>query len=515
MNALAAVARPLTALGQSVYGGLDRLRTGAIRFTAGWGWTVLLNRTAIDYATIDPTRNSMVVSVVGWIARNFPEAPVRVTVRGAGGLREAVAPGPTGAGRMLQLLERPNRFFSGVVMWMAVLVDLYTTGNAYILKLRNAADRVVELWWIPKRFMRPNWPTDGSEFIGWYEYTVDGYVYAVEPRDVIHLRDGIDPQNTRLGLSKLASLFREIYTDDEASNFTAALLTNLGVPGVILAPSNTQGAVKADPEAVKKKFSETFGGDNRGGVMALSSPTDVKVLSWSPEQMNLANLRRIPEERVSAVLGISAAVVGLGAGLNTQAFTSYRDARMAAYEEAVIPMQRMVAGELEVQFLPDFVDEFEIERTGMDIDFDISHVRALQDTVEAVWKRNESAATKGLLTRATFKRATGQQVEPGDDVYVLPNNYVTLPVGAGGPTSPGARTPGLLGDTALPRVTTPERPLLTAGAGPVRCQGTKTMPDGAAERCDRVLAELAAAPYRFTCPRCKTVTEKTLDPVAA
>lgn len=504
MNAFAmAISRPFAAVGQATVSGLERLAAGVRWAGSSWGWTVLLNRTRINYAAEvgDPTKNSMVVAIVGWIARNFPEAPVRITVRGADGMRVAIRRGPTGAGRMLALLERPNRYFSGALMWMAVIVDFYTTGNAYIYKVRAASGAVIELWWIPKRFIRPNWPADGSAFIGWYEYTVDGIVYELREEDIIHLRDGIDPENPRLGLSKLASLFREIYTDDEASNFTAALLTNLGVPGVILAPANTTANVKADPEAVKKKFTETFGGDNRGGVMALSSPTEVKVLSWSPEQMNLRELRRIPEERASAVLGVPAAVVGLGSGLDQQAFTSYRDARIAAYEETVIPDHRLVAGELEVQLLPDFVDLEEIARLEMDVDFDISNVRALQESIDLVWRRADASATKGLITRAAFKRLTNQPVaaDGSDDVYILPTNYVVFP--AGEPQPPATRRAGgQFPPAGVTGLLAPLEPLpqLGPGAEPeaLRCHG-----------CDRLLAEQATRPYRITCSRCRAVNE--------
>lgn len=492
---VAAVARPLGIVGQLASSGLDRLRRGTIRFTgASWAnWSLLLNRTSIDYSSINPASNSMVVAVVGWIARNFPEAPVRVTVE-IDGLREAIKPGPTGAGRMLQILERPNPYFSGVLMWQAVIVDLYLGGNAYLVKIRTpGSGRVSELWWVPRTMLRPGWPEDGSAFIGWYEYSVDGDVYELPVEDVIHFRDGIDPGNPRLGLSKLASLLREVYTDDEASNFTAALLTNLGVPGVIIAPANTTGpGVKADPEAIKTKFSETFGGDNRGGVLALTSPTDVKVLSWSPEQMNLRELRRIPEERVSAVLGVAAGVAGLGAGLDRNTFTNYSEARKAAYEESVIPDQRLMSAELEVQLLPEFVDPAEAEASNMDVDFDVSNVRALQESVESIWKRNESAATKGLTTRATFKRATGQPVaaDGSDDVYVMPNNYLTVGLEGVAPAPPPARLPA-----ARPFG---ESDLRVVAGGPVHCRDRS---------CQKLLAEYAVPPYRFVCPRCKALTE--------
>jgi HK97 family phage portal protein len=448
---------PLVALGEATTSTFRNL-TGGVRFgTSSWGLHVLLGRTKINYRAevADPTRNSIVIAVVGWIARNFPEAPVQIT-RGA----EVVSAGPTGAGRLLQLLERPNPYFSGVLLWMATVVDLFTSGNAYWLKVRSGAggptDRVLEYWWIPSRMLRPIWPTDGSTFISGYVYTVDGREYFIPKHNVFHLRDGIDPENQRLGLSKLASLFREIYTDDEAANFTAQLLTNLGVPGVVIAPSNTAPAnVKSDPESVKQKFAETFGGDRRGQPLVLTSPTDVKVLSFNPEQMQLRELRKVPEERITAVFGVSAIVAGLGAGLDRSTFTNFGEARKAAYQESVIPLQRLIAAEIEVQLLPDWADT---ESTPHDVGFDTSKASALQEALDAVWKRNESAAKVGLLMRSEFKRSVGLEAAPTDDVYIIPGNYVILPAGAT-PPSPTAPAP------AQPATIQPGTRTVRPGAG--------------------------------------------------
>lgn len=491
------------AVGRVTFGAAETIRAGAMVFTRSrtYGWQVILGRTSRDYASQigDPARNSIVASVVGWIARNFPEAPVQIThlVDGAivGILRSA-----TGPGAMLKLLERPNRYYSGVLMWMATVMDFYTSGNAYWLKQRAPSGRVVGLWWAPRQTMKPAWPADRTDvFISHYEYTVDGIVYEIPEQDVVHFRDGIDPNNTRLGLSKLASLFREIFTDDEAANFTASLLTNLGVPGVILAPSNTgmvQGRV--DPETIKKTFMEKFGGDKRGEPMVLTSPTDVKVLSWSPEQMNLKELRRIPEERISGVLGVAAVVAGLGAGLDRSTFTNFGEARKAAYEESVIPMQRLLAAELEVQLLPEFASEDQIEREGMDVAFDIRNVRALQESVDAIWRRHESAATKGLITRKRFKQAIGEPTTDADNVYVIPNNYMLIEPD-GGNQPPGRRQTAIVtGADELPQLSATEPLQLTTSA--VRCSG-----------CGKMLAQrkgqLVGGALEVKCPRCGLVND--------
>jgi phage portal protein BeeE len=211
----------------------------------------------------------------------------------------------------------------------------------------------------------------------------------------------------------------------------------------VIAPANTTGPTgKQDPETVKTKFMEKFGGDKRGEPLVLTSPTDVKVLSFNPEQMELTALRRIPEERVSAVLGVPAGVAQLGAGLDRNTFTNYGEGNVAAYTQGVIPTQRLLAGDLERQLLPDFASD-EVA-AGLDVWFDWTKVAAMTALAEAIWKRFESAATKGLIPRSAFKRAVGLPVLPGDEIYLLPNNYLTLDIGEDAPVKVSPAPPRLL-----------------------------------------------------------------------
>jgi HK97 family phage portal protein len=437
----AAVARPFAAAGELV-----RVTT-TVLFSRGRGWALWITRSKVSYKheVGDPLTNSIVGAVVGWIARNFPEAPVRI-IREDDPEGTPIRRSLTGPGAMLRLLERPNRWFSGVVMWKATIVD-YLRGDAYWFKVRSGSGRVVELWWIPNTMMKPHWPQDDpGVFIDFYEYIVDGISYRVEVADVVHFRNGMNPATQgRTGVDELDALWREVYTDEEAAAFTAALLKNLGIPGVVIAPSNTTGprVLQADPEAVKKKFMERFEGDHRGEPLVFGTPTDVKVLSWNPQQLDLKSLRRVPEERISARLGVPAGVAGLGAGLDRNTFTNVAEANVSAYTQGVIPRQREIAAELEVQLLPEFV------ASGIetyDVYFDAQVTSAMRGLLESIWKLASSDARAGLLTRAEYKRLTGQKVADNgyDDVYVLANNIriITKPaaVGTGG-QGPSAPTP--------------------------------------------------------------------------
>ncbi len=378
--------------------------------------------------------NSAVIACVNWLARTFPEAPLVITRSDEHGRRN-IEPDHEAA----SLLRHPNDFYSGPVMLMALIVDYVTAGNAYWLKIRSRTGRVVQLWWTPQSLVEPRWPADGSRFISHYDYHAGAAPARIEPRDIVHFRFGLDPANPRKGLSPLASVLREIFTDDEAASFSASLLKNLGVPGVILNPKQAFGGSDEELDLIKQKFRETFGGDNRGDVMLMRGPTDVHVLSFSPDQMNLRDLRRIPEERVSAVLGVPAIVAGLGAGLDRSTFANMAEAREMAYESGVIPLQRLIAAELTAQPLPDFDrstvavpsrEPLERSKGQARVEFDLRDVRVLQEDRLALAERLGVLVRRGVMKRSEARAELGLPVTRGDDVYLISGNLAEA-----GPTS--------------------------------------------------------------------------------
>jgi phage portal protein BeeE len=170
----------------------------------------------------------VVTAPVMWIARALPEAVLEVTMADKDGNHQPVVDHP-----MLALIQRPNDFYGDIALWMATIFAFAITGNAYWLIVRNSYGLPVQLWFVPPWMMEPKWPEDGSVFISHYEYNCgDGLgPMSIDFADVVHFRHGMNPRNTRLGLSPLDGAIREIFVDLESSNFVASLLRNMGAPG--------------------------------------------------------------------------------------------------------------------------------------------------------------------------------------------------------------------------------------------------------------------------------------------
>lgn len=398
--------------------GVKSLQRMVFNRSAGWSrW--MIPRRDLDYqrAVGDGLRSSVVVAPIMWMARTFPEAPIQV-------LDEDGAPVP--GHPMVAILRRPNPFYSGLVMWMATIASWALTGDAYWLKIRNGAGQVVELWWTPSVLIEPFPDPDGKAFIKHYIYRPgDGPEIEIANDDLVHFRYGLDPDNPRRGWSPLKSVLREVFTDDEAAIFTAALLHNMGIPGVIVSPKKgEQPPSPDDVAAVKDYVDDEFTGDRRGKPLVFSGPTDVQQFGFDPRALDLRQLRRIPEERLSGVLGIPAILCGFGAGLERSTFANYEEARAAGHEDCIIPTQRIFGEDLWHQLLPDFDTAAALRAVG----WDRSQVRVLQEDRTKEAERAATLVGAGIWTRKAALNALGEEADDLlDDVYLLKLSTVVTP----------------------------------------------------------------------------------------
>lgn len=366
----------------------------------------------------DGTSSSTVMAPLLWIARTFPEAPPGLWRQLENGQEDHVRDHP-----MLRLLQRPNAFYTGPILWMATITDFSVDGNAYWLKLRNKAGVVQELWWAPQWMMTPK--GNEREFISHYDYQPgQGAPIPIQPEDVVHFRNGLDSGDMRLGYSPLKSVLREVYTDDEAAAFTASLLKNMGVPGLVVSPK-TGVTIAADEAAdVKKDVESKFTGEGRGTTVVMTGATDIQQFGFSPEQLLLREIRRIPEERVSGVLGVPAVVAGLGAGLDRSTFTNMGEAREMAYESNIIPTQRIMAEDVRFQLLSDFVSEESLWQWRFG--FDLAKVRVLQEDLYRQAQRLDLGVRGGWVRVGEARRHLNLEVSDGDAVYLRQLNTQTV-----------------------------------------------------------------------------------------
>lgn len=386
-------------------------------------------RLPVNYgqAVGDGLQSSVLMSPIKWILRNFPQAVLEM-------LDQTKAPAESIPQHpLVKLIARPNTYYAGSALWAGTILSRVIDGNAYWLKLRRSGRRpwyedvtseVKELWYSPHWIIEPKWPKDGSVFISHYDYKPNGSgaTIAVAPENVVHFRFGIDPRNTRKGLSAIESELREIFTDDEAAAFVGTLLRNMGVPGLVLSPEGAIDAATANE--VKDLLISKTTGARRGEPLVTLGPAKVQPYGFSPQQMDLSSVRNTPEERICAALGLPAAVVGFGTGLQqTKVGATMREMRRMAWEDCLIPMQ----GDFAEQIGIDLVPEFEATPENVKPAFNHSAVPAMQESLQEKVRGVDMAVRGGWLRVDTAQSMAGFDVDETQAIYLRSSTVVAIP----------------------------------------------------------------------------------------
>ena len=368
----------------------------------------------------DGLGNSAVVACINVLATSFAEAPLKIYQKTENGKQEVINH------PMEMLMSRPNEFISGSVLSHYLVTSLSAHGDAFLLKVKNNQGNVVQLVPLMPSYVKVR--GNERELITHYEYFAVSKKNAFQeeyvelPREnVVHIRQGMDPDDHRRGFSPLRSVMRELAGDEAAGQFAVALLHNMAVPGVILSPKDDTmgGPSREEAEAIAQAFKSKFSGANRGAPMIMTGAMDVDVLSFTPEQLNLKALRRLPEERVSSVLGVPAILAGLGAGLDAATYNNTKELREFFTEQKMIPMWSAVASELTHQLLH---TDFEDNNFNYSAGYDLDMVRALQGDRNDLVKTMNSGVQGGFVTIGEARRSLGLESDDSHNVYLRPLN---------------------------------------------------------------------------------------------
>src|SRR3990167_367899 len=404
-----------------------------------WGWTrFLLPNTTIDFEKHfgSGLGSNVIMAPILWIWRAAMEASVGVLTETKDNEDFDIAHD------LAKLLRNPNPHVSGSALKLAMFISWFTDGNVYLLKARDGSGKVRQLWYAPHWMIEPKWnQSEPTAFIDYYAYTPSGLEIKVKPEDIVHLKHGVDPRNVRKGFSQMKVLLREIFNDDEAANFVAALLLNGGVPGVIISPKDGASVNTEDLKATKKYVKQQFGRSKRGEPLALGAPTEVKEFGYDPQKMNLDIVRNVSEERVSALLGLPAAVVGFGSGMEQTAVgATLLELHRIAWVDCLIPPQALMAEELTRGLRVDF-DLGDDQRVA----YDRNKVRALQDDRNKEAERITRLVASAIMMRSEARKLLRLDVRPEDEVYLTPSMVIL--------DGPGAPDPAPLPEVTLDPVT--------------------------------------------------------------
>ena len=348
--------------------------------------------------------NSAVAACLNAIARAYNEVPLRHW-RHQGSNEDAaiVSPSPLDA-----LLARPNPFMTLRQLRAYWVWCKQAHGNAYLWKSRAVnpdTGPVVELWPISPARIAPVRYKGSGDFISAYRYWPEESRKHMDipVANIVHFKNGIDDENHMLGCSNLRRLAREIRTDRSATYAAERLLVNKGGASMVVEFDKEATITPEAATMMKAALVAEFTGENVGAIGVLAPGGKANQMGYSPRDMDLTALHRLPEERIAGVIGIPAIVAGLGAGLDRSTYSNVREAREMFTEQLLIPEWADDGETLTHQLLPDFTTA-----PGDYLAFDIRDARALQQDMDALYKRLTEAVLAGWLVDDEAREEVGR-----------------------------------------------------------------------------------------------------------
>lgn len=362
--------------------------------------------------------NSAVTACLQVLSLSFSEAELIVKQLDTDNVENTINNHPLSV-----LMRRPNPYMSGDIVQQYLMTALHVSGDAYLLKQRNNAQQLVALYPLMPEAVEAK--GNDETLITHYEYnnTKKNEKISIMPEDIVHIRLGLDSTNHRKGFAPLRTVLREIYGDESAGQMATALVANSGVPNVLITPKDDYGPTPEEAEQIAKTYRQKTGGKNRGMPLVLSGAMNVEKLAFSPKELDIGQLRRIPEERISAVLGVPAILAGLGAGLERATYSNAKELREFFTENKLIPLWKQVGEEITQQLLlADYTDnpnEFAV--------YDFSNVRALQQDTDALYTRLDVGVQGGWITVAEAREAVGLPTDESQQVYLIDSSKTIAP----------------------------------------------------------------------------------------
>lgn len=161
---------------------------------------------------------------------------------------------------------------------------------------------------------------------------------------------------------------------------------------------------------MKASWRAKHGGDNRGDVAILEAGAEIVRTSLNMEELAFDALRKVPEARISAGFLIPPEYSGLTVGLEHSTYNNVNEARRGFFEDTIVQLLALDAGELEQDLGADFGGNLTIEH-------DLSKVVALQENEDAKHARAVAGWTAGVLTQNEARRMIGLADDPLGDVF--------------------------------------------------------------------------------------------------
>jgi HK97 family phage portal protein len=341
---------------------------------------------------------------------------------------------------IVTLLSRPNPLQSHSEFFNSIFGYLLLSGNAYILKVGSEVGAPKEL-----HLLRPdriNIKGGSNPIPDRYDYVINGRIQASYPveestgfSEVKHIKL-FNPLDDFYGLSPMSAAAIEVDQHNMSGKHNINLLSNGARPSgaVVFKPQDDSGFAVNLTESQRQQLltdlNNRFSGTaNAGRPLLLEGDFDWKEMGLSPKDMDFLNLKQMAATDIAMCFGVPSQLVGVS---DAQTYANVAEARLALYEETIIPHLRKIESDLNEWLIPMFGENLEFC-------FDIDKIPALSERTKRIYENVTSAVREGIMTRNEAREAIGlSPIDGADELYIAANLFPLTTEGSEAPENPVA-----------------------------------------------------------------------------
>jgi HK97 family phage portal protein len=204
--------------------------------------------------------------------------------------------------------------------------------------------------------------------------------------NILHFKH-FHPLHDYYGMSPMEAAAYSIDQHNQAARWNQALLQNGAKPSgalVIKTAADGSGGMLSDEQysRIKSQVDDQYSGAiNAGRPMLLEGGMDWKEMSLSPRDMDFIESKHSSARDIALAFGVPPQLLGIP-GDNT--YSNLVEARLALWEQTILPMMEHIAGCLNLWLTPHFGE-------GLRLEYDTESISALAPRREKIWTRVNEA----------------------------------------------------------------------------------------------------------------------------
>ena len=349
------------------------------------GQAVWMDRNYAQFSQEAYVRNVIAYRAMEMVAVAAASVPFELVSVGVRGVRRELKVHP-----LLELLQKPNPAQAGVEFLQALYKYRLISGNAFVQAAGPKDGAPKELY-----LLRP----DRVAIIAGKGMVPAGYRYTVGEMEkdfavdrltgmsaLLHLKS-FHPMNDWYGLSPVEAAAYSIDQHNQSGAWNQALLQNGARPSgalVVRADAAAGGVLSEDQYArVKQQIDDQFMGPaNAGRPLLLEGGLDWKEMSLTPQDMDFVQAKNASARDIALAFGVPPQLLGIP-GDNT--YANLQEARLALWEQTVVPLVMATADALSGWFTPKYGEKLKLIANT-------DEVSALALRNQTVWDRVEKAS---------------------------------------------------------------------------------------------------------------------------